>query len=112
MLYFANDEITRSRGNIALPWTTVAGATPFTRTSGASSIASSRTRWLAAALLQHRADALAVLYVGRKPDRRAAVRDAAARHADADAVPVGDRFRGSLRAGLVPIDRCDVRAFP
>ena len=51
MLYFASDAITRSRGNMALPCTTVAGATPFTRTSGASSTASSRTRWLAAALL-------------------------------------------------------------
>ena len=30
--------MTRSRGNMAEPCTTVAGATPFTRTSGASSI--------------------------------------------------------------------------
>ena len=36
--------MTRSRGNIVLPVTTVAGATAFTRTSGASSMASSRTR--------------------------------------------------------------------
>ena len=49
--YFASDAITRSRGNIVLPFTTVAGATAFTRTSGAISTASSRTRWLAAALL-------------------------------------------------------------
>ena len=39
----------RSRGragNIVDPFTTVAGLIPFTRTSGASPIASSRTRWL------------------------------------------------------------------
>jgi hypothetical protein len=36
---------------MVLPLTTVAGATAFTRTSGAISTASSRTRWLAAALL-------------------------------------------------------------
>jgi hypothetical protein len=50
MLYLASEPMTRSRGNIALPCTTVAGATPFTRTSGESSMASSRTRWFAAAL--------------------------------------------------------------
>ncbi len=49
MLYLVSDEITRSRGNIVLPFTTVAGATAFTRTSGANSTASSRMRWLAAA---------------------------------------------------------------
>ena len=43
--------MTRSRGNIVLPLTTVAGATAFTRTNGAISTANSRTRWLAAALL-------------------------------------------------------------
>ena len=43
--------MTRSRGNIADPAITVAGATPLTRTSGPSPIASSRTRWLIAALL-------------------------------------------------------------
>ena len=42
--YLASDAITRSRGNIVLPLTTVAGATAFTRTSGAISTASSRTR--------------------------------------------------------------------
>ena len=36
---------------MALPLMTVAGATAFTRTSGDISMASSRTRWLAAALL-------------------------------------------------------------
>ena len=42
--YLPSDAITRSRGNIVLPFTTVAGATAFTRTSGAISTASSRTR--------------------------------------------------------------------
>ena len=50
-LYFASDASTRSRGNIDEPSSTVAGATPFTRTSGANATASSRTRWFAAALL-------------------------------------------------------------
>ena len=49
--YLEREAITRSRGNIVLPFTTVAGATALTRTSGDISIASSRTRWLAAALL-------------------------------------------------------------
>ena len=43
--------MTRSRGNIDEPFITVAGATPFTRTSGAYATANSRTRWFAAALL-------------------------------------------------------------
>ena len=50
-LYFASDASTRSRGNIDEPSITVAGAMPFTRTSGAYATASSRTRWFAAALL-------------------------------------------------------------
>src|SRR3954470_12642576 len=43
--------MTRSRGNIADPAMTVAGAMALTRTSGPRPIASSRTRWLIAALL-------------------------------------------------------------
>ena len=43
-LYFVSDDTTRSRGNIVDPATTVAGAIAFTRTDGASRIASSRTR--------------------------------------------------------------------
>jgi hypothetical protein len=44
MWYFCSDCITRSRGNIVEPETTVAGAMPLTRTNGASPIASSRIR--------------------------------------------------------------------
>jgi hypothetical protein len=44
MLYFCRATITRSRGNIDDPATTVAGAMPFTRTSGPRPIASSRIR--------------------------------------------------------------------
>src|SRR5687767_11350265 len=51
MLYFLSDTLTRSRGNIVDPATTVAGAIAFTRTSGPRPMASSRTRWLIAALL-------------------------------------------------------------
>ena len=51
MLYFFSDTMTRSRGNIAEPATTVAGAMPLTRTFGPRPIASSRIRWLIAALL-------------------------------------------------------------
>ena len=51
MLYFFRDAMTRSRGNIVEPRMTVAGLMPLTRTSGASETASSRTRWLTAALL-------------------------------------------------------------
>src|SRR6185503_7691127 len=43
--------MTRSRGNIDDPAITVAGAMALTRTSGPRPIASSRTRWLIAALL-------------------------------------------------------------
>ena len=50
MPYFRSDTITRSRGNIAEPATTVAGAMPLTRTCGPSPTASSRIRWLIAAL--------------------------------------------------------------
>ena len=42
--YLVSEAMTRSRGNMVLPLTTVAGAIAFTRTSGAISIASSRTR--------------------------------------------------------------------
>jgi len=49
--YLVSDEMTRSRGNIVEPLTTVAGLIPFTRTFGASDIANSRTRWFTAALL-------------------------------------------------------------
>ena len=51
MLYFSSDAITRSRGNIDDPATTVAGAMPLTRTSGPRRTASSRIKWLMAALL-------------------------------------------------------------
>src|SRR5438552_10873401 len=51
ILYFSRDWITRLRGNIADPATTVAGAIAFTRTWGPSLMASSRTRWFNAALL-------------------------------------------------------------
>ena len=51
MPYFCNDATTRSRGNIAEPATTVAGAMPLTRTSGPKPTASSRIKWLMAALL-------------------------------------------------------------
>lgn len=51
MSYLVSEAMTLSRGNMALPSTTVAGASPFTRTRGASSMASFRTRWLAAASL-------------------------------------------------------------
>ncbi|HEX8337119.1 MAG TPA: hypothetical protein VF621_10345 [Pyrinomonadaceae bacterium] len=51
MSYLVSDAMTRSRGNIVLPLTTVAGATALTRTGGANSTAGSRTGWLAAASL-------------------------------------------------------------
>ena len=51
MLYFFSATMTRSRGNIADPAITVAGAMPFTRTSGPRPMASSRIRWFIAALL-------------------------------------------------------------
>jgi hypothetical protein len=44
MSYFTSEAITRSRGNMVDPATTVAGASAFTRTSGASSTARPRTR--------------------------------------------------------------------
>ena len=51
MLYLASDAFTRSRGNMVEPLTTVAGLIPLTRTLGDRVTASSRTRWLTAALL-------------------------------------------------------------
>ena len=51
MLYFASEALTRSRGNMVEPLTTVAGLIPLTRTLGDRVTASSRTRWLTAALL-------------------------------------------------------------
>src|SRR6476660_8539391 len=51
MLYFFNETMTRSRGNIDDPAMTVAGAMPLTRSSGPRPTASSRIRWLIALLL-------------------------------------------------------------
>ena len=46
MAYLASEVITRSRGNICEPSTTLAGATPFTRTFGANSTAISRIKMI------------------------------------------------------------------
>src|SRR6201998_3557701 len=54
MLYLVSDARTRSRGNMVLPLTTVAGLTALTRTFGERETASSRTRCDSAALLARR----------------------------------------------------------
>lgn len=112
--YFVSDAITRSRGNIVEPATIVAGARAFTRTSGASSTARPRLRWLAAALDgRRRANQIPFLKFKRKPNTLLSTsgREAGCgklvregRYADRDSHP--DRpDRGVLRGvdGAMPV---------
>ena len=62
-------------------------------------------------LVEHRADAGAVGDVRREADGRAAVGDAGAGDADAEAVLVGDFLRRGFGGVRVQVDADDVRAF-